>query len=411
MTGKPALKMADQNREFQNTDMTQAFMNLISSSEDWLMERILMYAKSRGYSKYTSTLEEAWRLSISGLSTSLMNLAAKGEMGLEVGPGDDFTNDPAASFGVIEARRHRKRGISLGMFLGLMKYYRQTYKDLFGESETDDVFKDYGLRVVERFFDRLEIGFCVEWADSAKGDITFELQTANRRITNEKNKYLTTFESLPDAVIILDTQNRIDAMNHPAVLLFQPFNIPGAQHYSISAQPPETLPNPYLGKPIHELLPWIVEELAVLTRFGAKEHSIEKAIETCQGRNIFNIRFSRMLDVSDKFTGMIIMLHDVTARKKVEDALRKTTEDLKSNIKGLQRANRKVLDQQKSLIEEERLKVLLQMAGATAHELNQPLMALLGNIELMNWERKDPDKVTGRIQKIEHAGKRIADIP
>ena len=37
-------------------------------------------------------------------------------------------------------------------------------------------------------------------------------------------------------------------------------------------------------------------------------------------------------------------------------------------------------------------------------------MALLGNIELMSWEKNDPDKVLKRAQKIEKAGKRIADI-
>jgi two-component system cell cycle sensor histidine kinase/response regulator CckA len=49
----------------------------------------------------------------------------------------------------------------------------------------------------------------------------------------------------------------------------------------------------------------------------------------------------------------------------------------------LKKANRKILEQQKSVIEEERLKVLLQMAGATAHELNQPLAVLLGFIGLL----------------------------
>ncbi len=48
----------------------------------------------------------------------------------------------------------------------------------------------------------------------------------------------------------------------------------------------------------------------------------------------------------------------------------------------LKAANQRILDQQKSVIEEERLKVLLQMAGATAYELNNPLMSLLGNTNL-----------------------------
>lgn len=46
----------------------QAAIKLIQGHEDWLMRRILEYAKRQGYAEYTSTLEEAWRLSIQQLS-------------------------------------------------------------------------------------------------------------------------------------------------------------------------------------------------------------------------------------------------------------------------------------------------------------------------------------------------------
>jgi two-component system cell cycle response regulator len=76
----------------------------------------------------------------------------------------------------------------------------------------------------------------------------------------------------------------------------------------------------------------------------------------------------------------------------------------------LQAANRKILEQQKSVVKEERLKVLLQMAGATAHELNQPLMSLFGNIELIRSDRNDPLKWMRRLDKIEADSQRMADI-
>ena len=47
------------------------FSNLILSSEDILIEKILAYAKEHDYVKYTSTLWEAWRLSIAGLSEAM----------------------------------------------------------------------------------------------------------------------------------------------------------------------------------------------------------------------------------------------------------------------------------------------------------------------------------------------------
>jgi len=96
--------------------MINKLIDFVLKHEDWLMERILKYAKQRGYAQYSSTLKEAWKLSISGLSKSLMAaLNAKGH-DLELGPHEDYTTDPASQFGIIEARRHRERGVSLAMF-------------------------------------------------------------------------------------------------------------------------------------------------------------------------------------------------------------------------------------------------------------------------------------------------------
>jgi len=83
---------------------------------------------------------------------------------------------------------------------------------------------------------------------------------------------------------------------------------------------------------------------------------------------------------------------------------------LKTANENLKLANQKILEQQKSVIEKERLKVLLQMAGATAHELNQPLMALLGHLELMQLTDGDRDKEYQYLAQIKKAGERIAEI-
>jgi len=101
---------------------------------------------------------------------------------------------------------------------------------------------------------------------------------------------------------------------------------------------------------------------------------------------------------------------DVTKRKRAEEALKRTSSDLGKTVEKLKDANRKVFEQQKLLVEEERLKVLLQMAGATAHELNQPLTAILGNIELMKIKETIPERLAGYVSAIEASGKRMAGI-
>jgi two-component system cell cycle response regulator len=112
----------------------------------------------------------------------------------------------------------------------------------------------------------------------------------------------------------------------------------------------------------------------------------------------------RMVDTDWKNRpARLITLTDITRRKQLEKGLKEANAQLKA-------ANRKVLEQQESLIEEERIKVLLQMAGASAHEINQPLMALLGNIELIRMIENDPVQIKQRLDNIETAGRRIADI-
>ena len=90
--------------------------------------------------------------------------------------------------------------------------------------------------------------------------------------------------------------------------------------------------------------------------------------------------------------------------------LQQSNLDLSCAVAELEAGNRQIQAQHKSVIEEERLKVLLQMAGATAHELNQPLMILMGNIQLMEMDGDIPAHLAGRVSKITEAANRIANI-
>ncbi len=84
--------------------------------------------------------------------------------------------------------------------------------------------------------------------------------------------------------------------------------------------------------------------------------------------------------------------------------------ELKQTIEDLKTANGLIIEQQEAAISKERLTLLLQMAGAIAHDLNQPLMALLGNIELLKLMGNDNDKMKNKyFSRIEQAGQRISD--
>jgi two-component system cell cycle response regulator len=87
--------------------------------------------------------------------------------------------------------------------------------------------------------------------------------------------------------------------------------------------------------------------------------------------------------------------------------LHKQKTSLEKMNEELRKANKKMWEQQKAVIEEERLKVLLQMAGATAYEFNQPLTTLLENIKLIEADNKESSEHIIQIQK---AGRMISGI-
>jgi len=102
-------------------------------------------------------------------------------------------------------------------------------------------------------------------------------------------------------------------------------------------------------------------------------------------------------------------IRNITERKVLEKSLQEKRRELEETNKQLRAANLKIIESQQKQIEDERLKVLLQMAGTTAHEMNQPLTVLLGNIELIEIVQDDPDELKECLREIESAGKKIAE--
>ncbi|RJP34007.1 MAG: hypothetical protein C4527_03270 [Candidatus Omnitrophota bacterium] len=166
----------------------ETFCRFLGESEEWLMERILAYAVKYDYTKYTSTLKEAWRMSIQGLSNPLIHAIRETEEIPELGADLNYQNDPIAAFGIEEARKHRARGIEIDMFLGLFKYYKQSYLDLVETADCKEEIRQYLSHFTRHFFDRIEIGFVAEWVKQSKEQETDDLKSQNRHLANEKNR-------------------------------------------------------------------------------------------------------------------------------------------------------------------------------------------------------------------------------
>ncbi len=290
--------------------MFSKFTKFIGAHEDWLMGRALEYAQGRNYTKYTSTLKEAWRLSIAGLSKSLIEVAQMKGTDLELSPDEDYTNDPATQFGIMEAQKHKERGIRLDMFLGLMKYYCQSYLDVINESNFSLSEKHQYSNLTKRFFDRVEIGFCTAWTSSGQEPLVDELQIRSRQMTNEKNKYLTIFESLSVPVFIVDADGKIENMNHAASNLLNMNAAPGEKYYS----------NQQRDLLFTKEFPWMKDVYEYFVEDSQSVFSCEKSFDDRE--QFFSVSCSRSLDVSGKFTGTVVIIEDVTNRKLMEKELK-----------------------------------------------------------------------------------------
>lgn len=313
---------------------------LIERNERWLVGRILEYARKRDYLKYNSTLEEAWRIAIVGLSDTLIDALHYFQKIPELGPDVNFSKDPIATFAIIEAQRHRKRGVTLSMFLGLMKYYKQSYVDLITESDLSKSEKEQGSLFIERCFDRIEIGFCTEWTGITEIQNIVELQISNRQMTNEKNKYLTIFESLHSPAILLNNENKIENLNHTAVQLIESsvaLNLASSRiqtqkssSQKISSLKSSSPGSSYYGQKGKEGLPWMQQEIQDFIASQVLEGSFEKELETSKGKRYYHIKLKKMLDVTGKYGGTVVIFDDLTERRKMERklALMATTDSL-----------------------------------------------------------------------------------
>lgn len=273
------------------------------------MERVLGYARERDFTRYTSTLEEAWRLSISGISSSLQRALEQRDGPIEFGPDEDFKSAPEAAFGVQEARRHRARGVPLGMFGGLLVYYRQAYFDLLDLQEAPEEERSYARLLVMRFFDLFQLAYNAEWSEHPASELLSELQQNNRRMTNEKNRFLTIFENLANPVLVIEADGMVELCNQASAgMLLAPEAWPDAYYFAEE-------------RPRLEAPEWLREGLAVLEGSGQDQHTFEQVIKTPQARRVYQVRLQRSRDLSRRFTGTVAVCTDITERRQAQEAL------------------------------------------------------------------------------------------
>jgi len=197
----------------------------------------------------------------------------------------------------------------------------------------------------------------LEWAGFSEKQKLEELQKANRELTNEKNKYLSVFESIYDPIILVDKDNNIENMNYTAAEVFFNEAVSGIEilrKYTIQIK------NWY----------WLNEELTKFIKLNENEAFQEKTIITKNSQKTYLIKFKKMLDVSEKYRGTVIIFNDITESKERTYQLQEINASLKEEIAI------------RTKIEDDLKASELQFRQSESRLIAAQLMAHVGNWEL-----------------------------
>ncbi len=311
------------------------FMRQLRVGEDWLVHRVLHYVRCRGFGNNTPTLEEAWRKTVRELSQALEAGLVYHDGAPELGPNLELDDDPLALFAVRITHSHQARGVDLPMFLGLFKYYRLAYRELLEQQLHASADLVEILGILRRLFDRIEQALCRAWTRSGESELLADMQDRNRTLTNEKNAYLTVFESLSQAAFLLDTMGRVRNLNHEAMRMLGGLDRPGSAYYSQdeeerSAPAVEDAeeaaairdPGAMVGAHIRQLVPFLPPIDGLLAGQTPDRALLEIRGPTTQGLRDFQVSISPMLDLTSRLLGAVVIFQDVTERHELESHLR-----------------------------------------------------------------------------------------
>ena len=290
----------------ESNHLEMDWKTLFFDGEDVLLDKVQACNHQCGYTRYTSTLREAWRQSIAGLVGPFCEALEQSGTIAPVVADEDVSRDPGVIFGLREAEKHRARGVDIGMFLGSLKAYRQGFLNFVAEVAVSPEALEEIKASVNAFFDRVEIGICNGWLKTPESHLITEMQQTNLSLANEKNKFLTIFESLPTPAWFVDSQGLVAAINLAAAGLFSSDHSPGSRYYN--------------DVPMTNSLEWLQADLGAFHKSGESERIFDRELQ--DGRH-FEVKLRKTLDISGKFVGTVVTLNNITPRIQAQKELAK----------------------------------------------------------------------------------------
>ena len=107
--------------------------------------------------------------------------------------------------------------------------------------------------------------------------------------------------------------------------------------------------------------------------------------------------------------------HELLEREKEMESknleLQELSNRLQLTVTELEESGRRLKDAQAELMEKEKIAAILELAGAAAHEINQPLTVIIGNIDLLlSQDKLGEEHVRKTLGTINRSAREMADI-
>ena len=356
----PTDMQADTPSGFGRNSKTDALTEFLEQRLEDLVDQSIEIAKSNGYTPFTTTIRAAWVEAIVSVTDAL---------GKYLGSSDDAPNGPRATLDYASdprfsrmrliARQHRSLGITLQMYLGLFKHFRNLYMSELALCPGGVTAQEASR--VRDFFDETELSISADWHDNNDNLRLRELQERSRAITLDKDRYFAVFESLRNAAFLLDHGGNLVNANRTAAELFlgrdaQPGDIIYLRSMRLSKRSLQTA----------------VDKIMECAR--ASEEPVW--LDTLDGPRCFDVRTRALHDaVENTALGHVVLLNDVTAH-------RRRAEEAKQSERGMSR-----------------------FLATMSHEIRTPLHSVLGAAELLR--TADQTSSETFLDVIEGAGKAL----
>lgn len=342
---------------FGRNSQIEALTEFLDQRLETLVDRSIEIAKSNGYAPFTTTIRAAWVEAILSVTESLGNYLDEGTT-QATGPLAtlDYAEDPRFARMRLIARQHRSIGITLQMYIGLFKHFRNLY--LAELQRMPGGLKPAEADRVRDFFDETELSISADWTHTNDNKRLRELQERTRKITLDKDRYFAIFESLQNPAFLLDLDGNLVNANQASAELFLGRDVQAGDIIYLRSM--------RLGKRSLQ---------SVINRIMETEHTSDDPVwlETLDGQRCFDIRMRTLHDaVENMALGRIVLLNDVTLHQK-------KTEQAQQSEQGMSR-----------------------FLATMSHEIRTPLHSVLGAAELLR--TADPSGAETYLDVIEGAG-------